>query len=80
MYKITKDGDGVALVCHDCSHVERVNSFDERLGSRRTQAARAMQSHSRDKHGKGSVLSPVPKNYGAIKQSHQKSGISRDSY
>jgi hypothetical protein len=41
MYQITKDGDGVVLVCHDCSHVERINSFDEKLGSRRTQAARA---------------------------------------
>jgi hypothetical protein len=55
-------------VCHDCSHVERINSFDEKLGSRRTQAARAMQNHSRDRHGKGSVLRTLPKNYGVMKQ------------
>jgi hypothetical protein len=68
MYKIIKDRDGVFLLCHDCSHVELVNSFNEKLGSRRTQAARAMQSHSRDKHRKGSVLRPLPKNYGVMKQ------------
>jgi hypothetical protein len=68
MYNIIKDGDGVVLVCHDCSHVELINSFNEKLGSRRTQAARAMQNHSRDKHGKGSVLRPLPKNYGVMKQ------------
>jgi hypothetical protein len=68
MYKIIKDRDGVFLLCHDCSHVELVNSFNEKLGSRRTQAARAMQSHSRDKHGKGSALKPIQKNYGVMKQ------------
>jgi hypothetical protein len=68
MYRIIKDRDGVVLVCHDCPHVERVNSFNEKLGSRRTQAARAMQSHSCETHGKGSVLRPIPKNYGVMKQ------------
>jgi hypothetical protein len=62
MYKISRDGDGIVLVCHECSYVERVDSFKESLGSRRTQAARAMQDHSRDKHGAGSVLKPIPKN------------------
>jgi hypothetical protein len=59
MYQISKDPDGVFLLCHDCSHVERVDSFNESLGSCRTQAARAMQNHSRDKHGEGSVLKPM---------------------
>jgi hypothetical protein len=62
MYKISKDPEGVILLCHDCPHVERVNAFSQTLGSRRTQAARAMQNHSRDKHGAGSVLTTVPKN------------------
>jgi hypothetical protein len=59
MYKIIKDGDGVVLLCHDCSHVERVNSLTESLDSPRTQAARAMQNHSRETHGAGSVLQPI---------------------
>jgi hypothetical protein len=66
MYKISKDRDGIFLLCHDCSHVERVNAFNESLGSPRTQAARAMQSHSRRKHG-GSILNPISKNYGVMK-------------
>jgi hypothetical protein len=68
MYKISKDPDGVVLLCHNCSHLERVDSFNESLGSRRTQAARAMQNHSRDKHGAGSVLKPIPKNYGVMER------------
>jgi len=62
MYKIGKDRDDVILLCHDCSHVERIDAFNENSGNRRTQAARAMQDHSRDKHGAGSVLKPIPKN------------------
>ena len=61
MYTISKDLGGVVLICHDCPHIERVNGFSETLGSRRTQAARAMQIHSRDKHGAGSVLRAIPK-------------------
>jgi hypothetical protein len=68
MYKISKDRDGVVLLCLACSHVERIYSFDESLGSRRTQAARAMQSHLRDKHRSGSELKPIPRNYGVMKQ------------
>jgi hypothetical protein len=64
MYKISKDHDDVViLLCHDCSHVERIDAFNEISGNRRTQAARAMQDHSRDKHGAGSVLRPIPKIY-----------------
>jgi hypothetical protein len=61
MYRISKDQDGTVLLCHDCSHVERIDAFHESGGNRRTQAARAMQNHSRDKHGAGSVLQPVRK-------------------
>ena len=61
MYRISKDPDGVILICHDCPHVEHIDAFDESVGSRRTQAARAMQAHSRDEHRAGSVLKPVPK-------------------
>jgi len=61
MYTISKDVGGVVLICHDCPHTERVNGFSETLGSRRTQAARAMQNHSQDKHRTGSVLSAIPK-------------------
>ena len=60
MYTISKDKSGVVLICHDCPHTERVNGFSETLGSRRTQAARAMQNHSQDKHVAGSVLTAIP--------------------
>jgi hypothetical protein len=63
MYTISKDHDDVVLLCHDCAHIERIDAFNGNLGNCRTQAARAMQNHSRDKHGAGSVLKPIPKNY-----------------
>jgi hypothetical protein len=58
MHRISKDKDpdGAVLLCHNCSHEERIDTFNESLGSRRTQAARAMQDQSRDKHGAGSVF------------------------
>ena len=68
MYKISKEPDGVVLLCRNCAHVERIDAFNENSGNRRTQAARAMQDHSRDKHGTGSVLRPIPKNYGGMGQ------------
>jgi hypothetical protein len=68
MYKISKDRDGIVLFCQDCAHTERVESFSESLGSRRTQAARAMQNHLREKHGAGSVLKPIPHDHGVMKQ------------
>jgi hypothetical protein len=66
MYTISKDPDGIVLVCHDCSHVERIDGFDKSVGSQRTQAARAMQVHSREQHGLGSVLKPMSNNYGVV--------------
>jgi hypothetical protein len=68
MDKISKESDGVVLLCHDCSHVERIGRFDKSVGSRRTQAARAMQNHSRETHGAGSVLQPIPKGEGVGEQ------------
>ena len=58
MYTINKDASGVILVCHACPHTERVNEFDERLGSRRTQAAGAMLKHVRNEHGKEPIGKP----------------------
>jgi hypothetical protein len=40
----------------------------ESFGIGRTGAARAMQNHSREKHGAGSVLPPIPKNCGVMKR------------
>jgi hypothetical protein len=68
MYKISKNRDGIVLLCRRCQHTERIDSFNASLGSRRTQAARAMQNHSREKHGVGSVLKPLPPNYGVMEQ------------
>jgi hypothetical protein len=65
MYTISKDLGGVVLICHDCPHIERVTVFSEALGSQRTQAARAMQIHSQDKHGAGSR--PLSKIAGNLK-------------
>jgi hypothetical protein len=62
MYTISKDPNGIVLLCHNCSHVERIDSFKEGFGDRQTQAARAMQKHSREKHGTRAVARPVPKN------------------
>jgi hypothetical protein len=60
MYTINKDAGGVILVCLDCPHTERVNEFDGRLGSRRTQAARAMLIHARKEHSKELMGKPKP--------------------
>jgi len=51
MYAISRDTSGIILVCLDCPHTEHVNQFDDRLGSRRTQAARAMLKHVCNEHG-----------------------------
>jgi hypothetical protein len=62
MYNISRsDSGGVVLKCKTCSHSENVNEFDERLGSRRTQAAQAMLNHTRHDHGREPVGKPMPK-------------------
>jgi hypothetical protein len=60
MYTINQDASGVILVCHDCPYTEHVNEFDDRLGSRRTQAAGAMLKHVRKEHAKAPIGNPKP--------------------
>jgi hypothetical protein len=59
MYTISRDESGVTLTCNTCSHTVRVNEFDYRLGSPRTQAASAMLKHAYNKHGKVPIK-PLP--------------------
>jgi uncharacterized Fe-S radical SAM superfamily protein PflX len=62
MYNIERSKTGgVLLECKLCSHSERVNEFDDRLGSCRTQAAQAMLSHTRAERGREAVGRPMPK-------------------
>jgi hypothetical protein len=59
MYTISRGkSGGLILNCKHCSHVERVNEFDDRLGNRRTQAARAMLNHVHNEHGKEPIGKP----------------------
>jgi len=51
-YTINKDASGITLTCKKCLHVVRVNEFDGKLGSPRTQAASAMLKHAYNEHGK----------------------------
>jgi hypothetical protein len=61
MYNISRSNTGgVVLKCKMCSHSERVNEFDDRNGSRRTQAAQAMLNHTRTEHGREPVGRPMP--------------------
>jgi hypothetical protein len=60
MYNISRsETGGVLLKCKLCSHIERVNEFDDKQGSRRTQAAEAMMNHTRNDHRKEPVGRPV---------------------
>ena len=62
MYNIERGKTGgIVLECKVCSHVERVNEFDDRLGSRRTQAAQAMLTHTRIEHGREPTGKPMAK-------------------
>ena len=58
--RFPRSRSGVTLTYHECSHTVRVNEFDARLGSRRTQAARAMLKHVRNEHGKDPIGTPKP--------------------
>ena len=60
MYTINQDASGVILVCIDCPHTVRVNEFDDRLCSRRTQAARAILKHVLNEHSKEPIGKPEP--------------------
>jgi hypothetical protein len=60
MYNISRSKTGgVLLKCKLCSHSERVNEFDDRHGSRRTQAAQAMLNHTRADHRREPVGKPM---------------------
>jgi hypothetical protein len=60
MYNILRsDTGGVVLKCKVCPHTESVNEFDDRQGSRRTQAAQAMLNHTRNDHGREPVGRPM---------------------
>ena len=62
MYNIKRDKTGgIVLECKMCSRIERVNEFDDRRGSRRTQAALAMLTHTRTEHGREPTGKPMAK-------------------
>ena len=63
MYTISKTLEGIVLTCQDCTHIERVSHFSLSLGSQRTQAAQAMQAHSRHEHYAGPLLELLPNRY-----------------
>ena len=63
MYTIGRVPEGVILTCKNCNHTERVSHFSLSLGSQRTQAAQAMQAHSRHEHNAGPLLDLLPNKY-----------------
>jgi hypothetical protein len=63
VYTINKVRDDIILTCQDCIHIERVSQFNLSLGSQRTQAAQAMQAHSRHEHNAGPLLELLPNKY-----------------
>ena len=63
MYTINKIRDDIILTCRDCAHIERVSQFNLSLGNQRTQAAQAMQAHSRHEHNAGPLLKLLPNKY-----------------
>jgi hypothetical protein len=62
MYAVGKVSEGTILICQNCGHIEHVSQFNLNLGSRRTQAERAMDAHSRDKHN-AAILRPLAKHF-----------------
>jgi hypothetical protein len=63
MYTIRKILEDIILTCQDCTHIERVSQFSLSLGSQRTQAAQAMQAHTRQEHHTGPLLELLPNKY-----------------
>jgi hypothetical protein len=62
MYNISRSKTGgLVLKCKGCSHSEGVNEFDDRQGSRRTQAVQAMVNHTKNDHKKEPVGGPMSK-------------------
>jgi hypothetical protein len=67
MYSISKGRpEDIILTCRDCSHIESVSQFNLSLGSQRTQAAKAMQAHARDKHPVSPAKLMLRKTYEAL--------------
>jgi hypothetical protein len=60
IYTISKDRDGIVLICRDCPQIERVSVFKQSLGSQRTQAALAMCEHNRIADKKEPMRMPLP--------------------
>jgi len=60
IHRMPGSRSGVTLACNECSYTVRVNEFDHRLGSPRTQAARAMLKHALSDHGKEPIGKPKP--------------------
>ena len=52
MYRIGRDNRGTTLVCLACTHTERVQDFDGRIGNPRTLAAQAMLKHVHAEHSR----------------------------
>jgi hypothetical protein len=67
IYSINRISEGIVLISGDCGHFEHVSQFDLRIGSQRTQAAKAMEMHSLVVHNTPQ-LKPVPKNYGVMER------------
>jgi hypothetical protein len=63
---VPRSRSGVTLTCNQCSYSLPVNKFDDRLGSRRTQAARAMLEHLRNEHGKEPIGKRLPQTMGTM--------------
>lgn len=58
VYTINRDPSGISLVCLECPHTVHVKEFDDKLGSCRTQAARAMLKHVLKEHDKVQIGKP----------------------
>ena len=65
MYAIGKVSEGTILIRRDCGHIESVSQFNLSIGSPHTQAAQAMQAHSRAKHNAAPVKL-FPKKFGVL--------------
>lgn len=50
MYRIHKDNRATTLVCSACTHTERVQVFNGKIGNPRTLAAQAMLKHVHAEH------------------------------
>jgi hypothetical protein len=63
MYSISTVLKDIIPTCQDSTPIERVSRFKLSFGSERTQAAQAMQAHSRHEHNAGPLLELLPNKY-----------------